>query len=411
MDSPKSTLLAKLYLYSLILAAVVFPLSHKLYFFSLVLASVLWLLLGQRNLKSFKSAKINHHFVIIASVYLFLIIAMGYSQNAAQGLRDLETMSSFLIVPFLIFYGPIDRKGADLIIAFFCASICLICMACLVFVIHKAVVHNQPLFFIITNYWYQTTYFTEFFKIHPTYLSIFASFATIYYLNQVFHKGPVQNKVFSILALILLSIANFLLVSRGGLIALGVCLLFFAFTTVKSRNKYWLIGLLIVSCYVAFKYVHGFKRFIEPIFALKESWSEDDPVTSTSMHFKSWQCAAESLLSNHFFFGHGTGDEMDKLYACYYRKGFREMITLKLNSHNQYLSTMMQGGIVGLTLLMLTYLYSVRRAIEASDILFGCFLLLILITSLFESILNVYRGVAFFSMFNAAMIKRAILKL
>jgi len=71
----------------------------------------------------------------------------------------------------------------------------------------------------------------------------------------------------------------------------------------------------------------------------------------------------------------------------------------KLNSHNQYLSLWLNSGILGCLIYVATLLSGFNRAVKKKDLLFFTFILLIIIVSLSENVLDVDKGVFFYAFF------------
>lgn len=408
MNDQVSTGLSKTYVALLMLAAALFPINSRLYFISIILASVLWLLSFKANRPLFKQAKINRYFVILALPYLFLVLGMAYTNNMKQGFKELETSSSFIVLPFLILYSNFDEKYIRNIFLSFSLSIVGILAICFRHINKKAALNGHSATDFFSSYLYQTEYLTEPTQIHPTYMSLFISLATLFLILELFRSGKLWIKIIYGVVVVFISVANLLLISRGGLIALGASLFCVAFRSLRAAYRYTLILTVLVITFLAFKYIHGFKRFVEPFESGSELWSGYQPQSSANLHIKSWQCSAEKLLSKKLIFGFGTGEEMDVLYDCYGQKGYVEMITKKLNAHSQYLSTWIKTGLGGLIALLLCFYMSFKISLQQKDMLFFGFLVLIVLASLFESTFNVYRGVVFFSLFNSILLKRAL---
>ena len=73
------------------------------------------------------------------------------------------------------------------------------------------------------------------------------------------------------------------------------------------------------------------------------------PGTVLPSGWPSGKCAAP-VIANHLFIGVGIGDENQELQRSFERK-FREGIRCNYDVHNQYLSTWMSIGIIGLVVL------------------------------------------------------------
>ena len=77
----------------------------------------------------------------------------------------------------------------------------------------------------------------------------------------------------------------------------------------------------------------------------------------------------------------------------------------ELNTHNQYIDTMISAGVVGLLLLLAYFLIPLVFCIRTRrfDMVFFSFLFLVGFNALFESVFEVQKGIIFFCFFNALL--------
>ncbi|MDQ4138889.1 MAG: hypothetical protein M3142_00040, partial [Bacteroidota bacterium] len=73
------------------------------------------------------------------------------------------------------------------------------------------------------------------------------------------------------------------------------------------------------------------------------------------------------------------------------------------NTHNEYLEEALRHGIIGLTLLMLAFLFPVVLSIKHRNFLYFLFLITFMIACLSEVFLNRQKGVIFYAFFNALL--------
>jgi O-antigen ligase len=79
-----------------------------------------------------------------------------------------------------------------------------------------------------------------------------------------------------------------------------------------------------------------------------------------------------------------------KLYTSY---------SLEMNTHNQYLGYLLRAGIFGLAVYLFTLGFGYYTAIKYRDLLFLGFMTIVAITSVSENILEVNKGIFFYSFF------------
>jgi len=119
--------------------------------------------------------------------------------------------------------------------------------------------------------------------------------------------------------------------------------------------------------------------------------------------FIQWQCSFDILNENSSWIkGVGTGDVKPLLQACYQDKKFWGHL-YNYNLHNEYLEEMVRHGLIGLSLLLLAFLYPMVIAIKQKHYLYLYFILIFMLACISESFLNRQKGVIFYAFFNALL--------
>ena len=128
--------------------------------------------------------------------------------------------------------------------------------------------------------------------------------------------------------------------------------------------------------------------------------------TSEAIHYNSassrpelWKESLELILE-HPLLGVGTGDIKDELMKKYRQHHFDYAISRKLNPHNQFLHTTTSIGIIGLLILLFCFTLQAVTAIKKKDVLYFCFLFVIVLNALTESVLEVEKGIILFGFFS-----------
>jgi O-antigen ligase len=122
---------------------------------------------------------------------------------------------------------------------------------------------------------------------------------------------------------------------------------------------------------------------------------------SSDTRSMAWYSSLE-IIKNNFLFGVGTGDATAELNTIYNNLGKPSLAEVNLNSHNQYFDSLIRNGIFGLVGLLLLYFYG-PFDVRFRSWLYGVFLLVIVLTSVTENILDRQKGVVFFAVFNALL--------
>jgi O-antigen ligase len=111
-----------------------------------------------------------------------------------------------------------------------------------------------------------------------------------------------------------------------------------------------------------------------------------------------WQCAWELIRSSPWI-GHGTGMELGLLKAKYLDHHLYIAYKHDLNAHNQYLSLWIKTGFIGLLFYLFLLGAGFALAFRTKDPFLAAFLMIIAFVSFSENILDVNKGIFFFSFF------------
>jgi O-antigen ligase len=126
-------------------------------------------------------------------------------------------------------------------------------------------------------------------------------------------------------------------------------------------------------------------------------------VNSFNIRFGLWKCSYESLSENYnWIAGIGTGDSKQIINNC---------INSKMGSffsgydpHNQYLSYLINQGIIGLIFFLVTIIFPFINSIKKGRKLQFVFISAIAIFCLTEGLFNLQVGVVFFSLFYSLLV-------
>lgn len=395
-------------------AAASFPLTPRIYTPVMIVGGFIWLLTVSRHLSSLKVAELKWTLIAFFGMYGVQVIGLVYTTEWAEAMKKLETKSSMLILPAFILLSGLTLAGIRVVLWSFTISIFSIVSYLLFFALRRAIEAEHGFTQFFGGYQYQTTYFTAPLEIHPTYLSLFISF-TIFFIAETLINASTWRKILSLLAVLFLVTINFVLLSRGALIGFGLAGMIYIIQKFGiAKRHYWMvfgvIGVYLVLITAAYTLIPNIKhRFVDQIQGLEQYWNNYYPDNSTSLHLYSWKCSI-LLIKERLLLGYGTGDEVERLLDCYRENKMKASVENRYNAHNEFLSTMLRHGIFGLTVLVIFFTYVFRVAIRFRDSLLLAVLVLFVVISLFESTLNVYRGVVFLAMFVPLLIRRCAIR-
>jgi O-antigen ligase len=238
---------------------------------------------------------------------------------------------------------------------------------------------------------------------HTSYLSMFTLLSAYISFEYYFHFPQTKKiKYFWLFAALLLLISIYFLSSRAVMLATFVSLplyLYIKFRQIKRLKYFW--GVILVLILVSFPVVLTNPR-INNYF----NWRADHNISHIQVDNDRkviWDSVIE-IIGDNLIFGVGTGDIQDELNEKYMNSGQPNLAAVNTNAHNQYLEIVLENGLIGFAIFALMFSAMFFIAIANRNTLYLMFLTIVLISFLFETMLNRLAGVTFFSLFSFLLI-------
>lgn len=209
----------------------------------------------------------------------------------------------------------------------------------------------------------------------------------------IFSNLSKQEKLKSIL--LLFSLIIFIVViyfsgARAGFLTVLSVMLFLSFYVVIRKWKTSVIIPFMIILVGVFAFVFYKSPRIQQI---ADEIKNGNKIEKLNSRAAPWNASLE-LAKENAVFGVGIGDYQDELNKKYIRSGHILEASRKLNSHNQYLQTIVERGGIGIVLLLLFFI-SLPFAVDKRKRIYAyTFLIIFGINFLFESMLN--RNLAIF---------------
>ena len=327
--------------------------------------------------------KLNLFFFILIGFYLLHAIGLIYTENIGRGLFNMEKKLTFFILPVLFaLSSPLYFKEKNYLLAFvagtFSASI-----ACLFIALDQGIADNF--------FYAKFSYF-----LHPSYFAMYIVFS-IHILWQFVSNEKNLKLIWQLIFCIIMvyfSIIVYLLSSKIGIISGVLSLVLILFREIriqKKPSKKLFFPLFLILLFL-------FSVFFNSKFQTFSDNMKKTPNENTHTRFLIWNEAIE-IISENFIFGVGTGDTQDMLNAKFLSNGYTDSFEYKLNAHNQFLETFIALGLIGflglISLLIVPFFYF-KKELENLPMIF---LFLIGFNLFFESMLERFWGIVFFSFF------------
>jgi len=232
-------------------------------------------------------------------------------------------------------------------------------------------------------------YFSELFGVQPIYLSIFYLMAILFAIDII-----IKNKLFKkgyFLGAIILFLGILLAGSRTSLLVAIITILSRTILLYKNKKSYLiLVGSVLI---LGVSILSAFPNLKNRFFKFNQDVSS---YSGSSFRIKIWENALRTAQYQPFF-GYGYTNSQDALMRQYEKVNFRRAYIYGMNTHNQYLQTTLDAGLLGLLLLIIMLFMPLLR--RANSITAIAFYLIIIVSLITESFFRRQFGVVFYSFF------------
>ena len=389
----------------LMLFCFLLPLHPRLSVLSIIFLGINWLLNGRiyYNFKSFLSPIP----ILFFSFYALHLIGLMYTSNWTEGIQRVETKLPLLIFPLILFSFPIkNQKGNSSILRSFVAGCLIASIYCFT---------NGLLKYLeIGENWMTYKKLGNFLGFHPTYFSMYLSFAlfiVLFFLIEKIKTHSINYKIGSGVLAGWFFIIIILLSSRMTILATVLIIGISFLTWMYFQKKIWQgIGisfLAIVLLFFSIKNIPSVGRRTQ--HAINSAVDKGSNKINSAPRINLWN-AATTVIKKNPVIGTGTGDMQDELVKIYQDRNYERALQDNFNPHSQYLQTTATLGVLGGVLLLIYLMAPFWFAFQQKDYLYLLFLSLVMMSFLTESILQTQRGTLFFGFFHAFLAMRFLEK-
>ena len=383
------------YCYYILLGVAVLsvPFTSLLYFFITPLLLILWIIEGDWNNK-WTRLKESHTLIItccLALFWLINIIGLLHSNDLIKGLMRTYDKLPFLVYPLVFFTIDktffTEKRVHTLFKGILCATAIMLMLNW----------GNALVQYFTTNetHYFYYTYFSRF-SGHPSYCSLIVCIAFI--IAFYFLVRQLKLTAIALIALLFFfAISIYFFQSRSGILAFGVVLLFSLFYYLHTRKKtYWyaaggILTILLLAVIITKLSSNRTGYFMDKMST--EQWQAKDIL---GLRGEIWEVSYQ-IAMEHKIWGIGTGYDTES----YLTKDNLELFnrTSFINTHNQFLQTFLEHGILGICVLTFLMIYSFYFAIKTKNYLLLMLLISMIINLFFESMFERTSGIFTFSLF------------
>ena len=337
---------------------------------------------------------------LTAALYGLTVVATFWSARRGEALKEWEKQLAFLLFPLIFYFTQLDWKKyqGPLLKAF--AFSCLFTTLYLYGVAFTAIRQQALPMAALFSPPFMNHSFAAPIDLHATYFSMYIAISLVTFVVWMLRTRGIGRWLYALASLILLA-AILQLAARSVCISLLLIVNgLLPYWLMKGRTR--LIFLLVALSLTTLVFVAVIRnenlhtRYLVQLQQdLKGNVGDKDGPEPRMVR---WLCAWELIRASPWI-GYGTGTEVDLLKQKYAVRQLYDSYAHDLNAHNQYLSILLKTGILGELVFLGILFVGFRQAGRLRDPWLGGFLVIVVCVSFSENILDVNKGIFFFSFF------------
>jgi O-antigen ligase len=335
-------------------------------------------------------------------LFAWQLLSFSWTTHYQDGLANFNTQALLLLLPVFFFLSPPDKKQLFALQATYILAASLAAFTAVVIALFKAGSTTHAFLDALPFFLFYTGLAEPI--MHPGYFSLHLVTALLFLLvNKAYYRQLVGK--FWLLPLGVLTGVLLLLNARMTLFSafftLALVLLLWA---IRKKQRRPLLIFFTTSVLVgattwtvlpdAMKF--RLTEFTRTTHFDMATYGYND-YTGLTIRLAQWTCSWE-LIKQQPILGSGIGDGKTDLNQVYKDKGFIIGIKEQFNSHNQWIESVIFGGIAQMLLLLLAFVQLAIHAYRQKNIPLIAWLLFIFLCSQTETVLTWHRGVLFFAL-------------
>lgn len=354
--------------------------------------------------------ELNSQFFFFVSLYLGAFVGLANSTSLSPAIFDLEQKLPWLALALIfVLGGPISKAEMNLVLKSFLLS--LTCVSFYALLTPESFL-NQPIESIVNMTWFS---WSESLPIGRIYLGLYCVFGLVVTKHFFDEFARAYHKVLWALLFIFLLVSllnTFAKAAMGLFVALGCVEL--ALLVYNSKKLYKFLSLLISIIAIVILSVteNPFREMAKKILRKETFQFSDRPLLFESINFRyvNWGSSWSVLKKNeNWLTGVGTGDaqgELDKEYQKRVSDHERNYLVIGYNSHNQFLTTWLNYGLVFFLILVFQFIYTFWKYASRGAKLSVYFLVIVVGSCMTESLFERQQGIVFYTFFNLLFISQ-----
>lgn len=358
----------------------------------------------------FSSRLRNFYMTTYTLFFLLQITALIYTNDVAAGLKHIQVKSALLFIP-LCFYccDYINHSRFRKLMTVYIAMLIIVISWCLVTAFIKYRFYHEP----ITVFFYHSL--VSSLGHHAVQFSILVFAALIYLLQSADDGIYIVNRIIHFIIVVYLIGSILLLSSKLVIIFTAGYLFYYLFTTIKKITSTRITIAIAIITGLLFASIIFFtdnpisRRFSDIMhgnisIVEQESFTPANYFNGVQFRLLQWRFVKEILQENKaWVFGVSPGDAQNLLNQKYIAThmytgapGRPGLGYLGYNTHNEFLESLLQTGIIGLLCFILICFEMIKMAIRQKHRLLWAITILLIAYAFNESVFETQYGLIIF---------------
>lgn len=394
----------------LVMLVVILPFHFTTNFIVLPLLSLFLVVVQNRKNFSLRIFSVSSKGLWLTLIFFIHLVWFAPNMFTTWSAGYIEKTLPFILFPLMISATPLDKEKATVIIRFFVTAVLtsyLLSLLAAIYHYHYSVPRwGRP-----SDFFFHEQFTDGLIGIHPTYYSLMGILSTLF----AFHFLDKRVKYFVIIIFTIF----ILLIDAKITVIVQLCVIAWLFLKEMAAGltlrKIGIASVVLILIAITINTTSSIYDYPHRRLAvnLDELWQRsyapdiNDADGGIVIRMAVWRSAFD-VISDHFLFGVGLGNEVEHLIVEYRKHNTSFLFDNRFNAHSQFLSYLVGMGLFGLLLLTAWWIPCFRDAIRARSVLYFEFIAVILIVGLTESLFYRVLGVAIFTFFNTLLVLKFV---
>ncbi len=381
--------------WSTALTAFLIPCFRKMVAMGVALMLISAIALAMKGSRKL-SLRLNASSWFMLVLFLVHFVGLNFAQNVDSGFKELEIKLSYLVFPFILFFGFEARRRVRYMIGAFFVLGCLL----------RIPISVWEAFMLYSNTGNVKAFSYELLSdpYHPSYMALYQSVAVLMLLGYLFNERMSRAAQYIAVATVVIMIVYIsMLASRAGLVTAVICIvmggiLYWKEATNRLERIFLTAGCMVVLLASSALLPSTAQRIealqITPDIPTIAPKTTVPSTSSLALRKVTWTAAWNVLWENPL--GIGTSNTEHALVNAYVAMGETKAAEKKLNAHNQWLQLGAEFGWMGLALITALFASVIYSAYRQRMYIMMTIATLFALNCMVESMLEVQAGIVFF---------------